>query len=129
MHDRVAGRQPARKRRQQPTKSPTKAAYDEAFPTFSARIPRDLFTRAKKLQAVSGKTFAAILAEAIDRQEAAAGAAYDRGRADAIRKFAVPFPCCGCGKLLYFSSSEGFAVVADFLRTNGWGHEECVSGT
>src|SRR3990172_5564907 len=96
MKDAASSAKPRKIQRKGLPEPRVESPYEEAYPTFSTRIPRALYDRAKNLKAVTGKSFANILEESLDRQEAATDAAYARGPAAAVEKFAVPYRCCMC---------------------------------
>ena len=107
--------------------TPARAAYNARFPTFSGRVPRELYLRAVALRKSTGKTFATLLAEAVGAQEAYIGRAVDIARAEVMKKYVVAFACCECGEAMHLLHPDAKAMAGEFLTQSGWGHAECIA--
>lgn len=108
--------------------TPARVAYNANHPTFSARIPRDLYDRVLQLRESTRKSLATILAEAIGAQEVSAGRAAELARAAAVKKYATEFGCCICGEAMYLLHPEAKRVAGESLTSQGWGHATCIDG-
>ncbi len=109
---------------------PSRLRYEQAHPTISLRVSRDLYDRLKALKERSGKSVAAVLREAVGVQASSAGNAsnrgYRRGWTEAERRYRVDYRCSQCGGTLTITSDEEKQEAASYLREQGWAHDSCL---
>lgn len=107
-------------------KPPSKVKYDEAHPTVSVRVTRELYDRLTELREQSGKSLGDILKEALKLQAPSTKKAYQLGYEAAKQEFAISYKCSVCGGNLTVSSAKEKEAIAGYMREHGWGHSECV---
>jgi hypothetical protein len=60
--------------------------------------------------------------------EARAESEYNRGWAEAYKKYSISYPCNICGVLITLTpNSEVHRAIIGYLREEGWAHAECVN--
>ena len=106
-------------------KPPSKIKYDNAHPTISIRVTRELYDQLNGIKEQSGKSLGDILREAMNQQAPSIKDAYQRGYKEAKDKFAVVFKCSVCGGNTVLTSDKGKALVANYLTEQQWGHADC----
>ena len=117
-------------------KAPSRAKYEQAHPTVSCRVERELYERLQAAKETEGKSFADILKAGlgalevkIAKEEEVWERGYDQGYkkgcADAQAKYAVYYPCSVCGGMLTVSSEEERQAIKSCMKERGWGHGSC----
>ncbi len=107
---------------------PSRLRYEEAHPTVSFRLRRDLYEQLRATLERSEHSFADFVKEALGVKERTVGAAYSNGYAVAREKYLVTYRCRGCRGLLEVDGPEGKAAARQYMEKGGWGHVTCPRG-
>ncbi len=133
------------KRKANKSKLPSRVRYEQAHPTISVRVGRDLYDRLDEIRTREGKSFGDILREAVGVQERDTSNAYSRGvregrkkgeedghtrgraegEAAAKQKYLVTYRCHRCGGWTELSSDEEREAVRQCMEGT-WVHDKCL---
>ena len=109
---------------------PSRLRYEEAHPVISMRVPKVLYLQLKDIKAMSGKSVADVLREAMGEQFNTGTEAWQRGFAAGYKKaegkFRVNFRCRWCGGSVAIFGPKAMRATAELLREARWGHAQCV---
>ena len=112
-------------------KPPSRIRYEDAHPTISVRVSRQLFNQLRALKRDSGKSVADVLKEAIGAQMRSAKDAHQRGyrkgHLEAEGTYRVDYRCSRCGGTITVTTAEEKRAAAEAMRERGWAHSTCVS--
>lgn len=114
-------------------KPPSRVRYEEAHPTVSCRIPRDLYDRLTEAKQDGGKSFADILklGLGVARRQARKAAeirkqgwneGYKKGYADAAFRYKVSYHCSKCGQIMEVQYPNEKEAIDELMRKAGWTH-------
>jgi hypothetical protein len=117
-------------------KPPSRVRYEQRNPTVSCRLSRDIRARLEKVKKLEGKSFADILKTGLGileihvreketARKAGQAEGYRRGYSEAERLYKVNYPCNMCGKMLIVTSRDEKEAIKEYMKDNGWGHQEC----
>ena len=117
-------------------KAPSRARYEQAHPTVSCRIPREVYDRLRAVKEADGRSFADILKMGLgiievgvkeegEIRKQAHTKGYKKGYADAERIYKVTYPCNVCRKTLTVTSTAEKEAIRKYMQEDGWGHGEC----
>lgn len=118
-------------------KAPSRARYEQAHPTVSCRVPREIYDRLQKARVAEGKSLADILKiglgilevqvkEEGEVKKRGHAEGYKKGYAEAERLYKVTYPCCVCGGIIEISSKEEKQAASRYMREHRWGHQRCA---
>ena len=109
---------------------PSRRRYEQAHPTISVRVSRELYSQLKRLKERSGKSVGDVLREAVKAQAPSSGDAYNRGyrrgSKEAEELYRVDYRCSGCGGTLPVTTVEEKQAAASCMRESGWAHGSCL---
>ncbi|MBI2847143.1 MAG: ribbon-helix-helix protein, CopG family [Chloroflexi bacterium] len=109
---------------------PSRLRYEQANPTISVRVSRQLHERLKSLKEKSGKSVGDVVREALGVQEKSLKGIYRRGYnkgwTDAEQRYRVDYPCSRCGGTLTIDSDEEKQAAAMYMREQEWCHGRCI---
>ena len=120
-------------------KAPSRARYEQAHPTVSCRIQKEVYDRLQAIKSVEGKSFADVLKiglgilavqakeEGVRKRAHAEG--YKKGYAEAERLYKVIYRCCVCRRMITVTSINEKEAINQYMQEHGWGHEECHERT
>jgi len=78
------------------------------------------------IKIVDHKSVVDVLEEATELQTPSIKNAYTKGYRAAQIKYAVPYNCSVCGKVIKIRTKDEKKAVAQYMKDNGWGHTECL---
>lgn len=117
-------------------KAPSRVRYEQAHPTVSCRVSREIYEKLRAVMDGEGKSFADILKVGLGilelrvkeegegmRKGRAEG--YSKGYAEAERLYKVTYPCSVCGKTLTAKSGDEKQAIKKYTQEHGWGHRAC----
>lgn len=120
-------------------KAPSRVRYEQAHPTVSCRVPRQVYDRLKTVKRAEDKSFADILKIGLGilevqtkeqgevrKQGRAEG--YRKGYAEAERLYKVTYPCGVCRNMLMVTSTEEKQAIAQYMQQHGWGTRSATKG-
>ena len=109
---------------------PSRLRYEEANPVISMRVSKVLYLQLKNLKAMTGKSVADVLREAMgaqfDKGTEAWRLGYSRGYKKGQEKYRVNFRCHTCGGTVALFGQKAMLAAAELMREAGWGHPQCV---
>ncbi len=110
--------------------SPSKIRYREKNPMISIRLTKSL---REALDLARGEESYAKFVGDLLRKEVkdlhvfVLKNSYNRGYADAKKKYKITYPCASCGKpITMFPGDEDHEFVKKQLKEEGWSHGSCV---
>jgi len=117
-------------------KAPSRLRYEQAHPTVSCRVPREVYDRLQAVKEADGKSFADVLkiglgileVEAKEKAEVRKqghAEGYRKGYAEAEHLYKVIYPCNACRKMLTVTSREEKEAIKKYMQEHGWGHSAC----
>ena len=106
-------------------KPPSKIKYDQAHPTVSIRVTKELYDNLNYLREYGGKSLGDILREAVGKQKETTDVAYQTGYDVAKKEYAVVFKCSVCGGDLTISGDKAKTSAAQYMKEHKWGHVSC----
>lgn len=117
-------------------KAPSRVRYEQAHPTVSCRVQREVYDKLKEVEGEADKSFADILKIGLGIIEArveeegeirkkAYDQGYEKGRAEAERLYKVTYPCSVCGGMLTVDSVDEKRDIKKYMQENKWVHKEC----
>jgi hypothetical protein len=116
-------------------KAPSRVKYEQAHPTVSCRVSREVYDRLRAATEAKGMSFADALkvglglievqvaAEAKVRKEGH-DVGYKKGCAEAEQLYKVTYPCKVCRETLTVTSLAEKQAISKYMQ-QGWGHKEC----
>jgi hypothetical protein len=107
-------------------KLPSRIKYEKSHPTISVRVSRELYDGLKNLMKITGKSMGDVLREALDKQMPSAKKAYQSGYDAGKDLFAVSYHCYLCGEQMTVWSKEQKEAAAQYMKSHGWSHTECI---
>jgi hypothetical protein len=118
---------------------PSRARYDEAHPTVSCRVSKDLYDELETISKKEGKSLADILKIGLGRLEEKAAdcenarnegiyEGYMVGFSEAKKAFKVMYPCIVCGEMITVSTVEEKEAIMQYMVEHNWGHHSCHKG-
>ena len=105
---------------------PSRLRYEEAHPTISVRVSRELYDELRDLKATTGKSLGDILREALGLQQFLANQAYNRGFEKAERHYRIDYRCSVCGGTVTLVSENEKQAARGYMREHGWAHASCI---
>ncbi len=117
-------------------KAPSRVRYEQAHPTVSCRVSRELYDRLKAARKREARSFADILKIGLgvlevqakkesEVRKRARAAGYREGYAAAERLYEVIIPCAICGEMMAITGPQAKEAVKKYMREHGWGHSAC----
>jgi predicted CopG family antitoxin len=117
-------------------KPPSRVRYEQAHPTVSCRVSRDVYQRLSSVMEEDSRSFADVLKVGLGILEVQAKGerevrkkgyteGYKKGYAEAEGQYKVTYPCSVCGGTLTVSSEEEKKDIKKYMREHGWGHKAC----
>ena len=117
-------------------KPPSRARYEQANPTVSCRVTREIYDRLSKIRKEQGKSFGDIVRlglgiiepEAAKETEAYAEGyvkGLDDGFRDGEQTYKVMYCCKVCGELIAMESTEEKLAASRYMEEHGWRHASC----
>ncbi|MFC1968700.1 hypothetical protein ACFLVX_04880 [Chloroflexota bacterium] len=117
-------------------KYPSRIKYEQANPTVSCRVPKEIFERLKAINEADDKSFADILKiglgmlepvfdKAKDREEELYSDGFDAGYSEAENQYKTTYRCSVCGKILKIRAAAEKLAAGQYMTEKGWGHGEC----
>ena len=118
------------KGRKQRSVPPSRARYEKSHPTVTIRVDLELYNELKALKETAGMSLADILKVGLEKSQAAAGDALEKGFKEgyetAEAEYKVTYRCGRCRPPhLSITSDEEKKVAATFLYEAGWGDLSC----
>jgi len=118
-------------------KAPSRVRYEQAHPTVSCRVAKELHDRLQAVKKAESKSFTDILKIGLGILEVQVkdeGEVRKKGHAEGYRKgyteaeglYKVTFPCSVCGKSIELTTREAKQAVTGYMRAHGWGHAACL---
>lgn len=126
-------------------KPPSRVRYEQAHPTISCRVPRDVYNKLRTVKKLG--SFADILKAGMgvietrekEREEfmklryvqgyedgyAEAEDLYDDGYTDAEDLYKAEYPCSVCGKIISITTDSAKKAASEYMQEHRWGHGEC----
>ena len=123
---------------------PSRLRYEQAHPTVSCRVPKEMYDELEIMKKSEGKSLADILKIGLGRLEMKAAEdlemkaaedseirnealveGFEGGYSDAEGVFKVTYPCSVCGGMMVVSGAEEKAAITRYMREHGWGHQSC----
>jgi hypothetical protein len=117
-------------------KAPSRVRYEQANPTVSCRVSREIYDRLITIRKTQGKSFSDIMRlglgliepEAVKENEAY-GEGYGDGWRDGMRDgeqaYKVMYHCSICGELIELVSREEKLAASRYMEEHGWRHASC----
>lgn len=118
------------------SKLPSRVRYEQAHPTVSCRVPREIYDRLQAVIKAEGRSFADILKiglgivevkmkgeEEIRKKAHTMG--YQIGYKVAEDLYKITFSCPYCGDSIEITTKELKQAVIDFAQERGWVHTRC----
>ena len=117
-------------------KRPSRVRYEQAHPTVSCRVSREIYQRLVDTKQQGGKSFADILRVGlgiIETDHETGGFFFDEGYGlgcqegyeAAVLRFKVIFTCYKCGKSVAVDGKEAKQTVREILEEYGLSHLQC----
>lgn len=117
-------------------KAPSRVRYEQAHPTVSCRVPKEVYDRLRSVKKTEDKSFADILKMGLGITEVKAGEegkirkkvyidGYRKGYVEAERLYKITYPCSVCGKTIELTSTNAKQVASGYMQEHGWGHRAC----
>lgn len=125
-------------------KAPSRTRYEQANPTVSWRVTKELYDRLKAIKEKESRSFADILRTGLgiiepraqEKEEATKkglaegykkgyNEGHKKGYAEAEQLFKVTYPCTICRRTLAITSAQEKQAVTKYMVESGWGHEAC----
>ena len=114
------------------SKPPSRERYDESHPVVAIRITLDMLKEMEALRA-RGRSWGDILRVGLQRQaaadqslEAARQEGRRRGYEEARARYAVIFPCVGCGQAVEVTGEQAKTYAAQAFVNGRWRHGDCL---
>lgn len=118
------------------SKPPSRIRYEQAHPTISCRVAKEIYDRLKTLKESEGRSFADILKiglgivevkikEEKEILEEGYIEGFQAGYEEAEDLYKITFPCPDCGNSVEIATKESKQAVIDFAQEQGWGHKRC----
>jgi predicted CopG family antitoxin len=117
-------------------KAPSRVRYEQAHPTVSCRVAKELYDRLKAVKKTEGRSFADILKiglgvlevqvkkeEEVKKKAHTEG--YRTGYAEAERLYKVTYLCAICRKPLVVTTTDEKEAIKTYMREHGWRHRAC----
>lgn len=117
-------------------KAPSRVRYEEAHPTVSCRISKEVYDELQEVKESEGKSFADILKiglgiiEARMKEEGEVRKkVYADGRkeryAEAEGLYRVTYHCSICRKMIELTSKKAKQAASEYMQEHDWGHKAC----
>ena len=121
-------------------KAPSRVKYEQAHPTVSGRVSREVYDRLRAATEAKGMSFADALKVGLGLIEVQVAAeakvrwqghdvGYKKGYSEAGQLYKVTYPCKVCGKTIMVTSLAEKQAISKYMREQGWGHGACHKGT
>lgn len=118
------------------SKAPSRVRYEQAHPTVSCRVPREVYEKLRAVMDGEDKSFADILKIGLgilevrvrdegDIRKKAHTDGYREGYAEAERHYKVNYPCNVCGETLTVTNGDEKEAIKEYMQEHGWGHRAC----
>ncbi|MFC1968599.1 hypothetical protein ACFLVX_04350 [Chloroflexota bacterium] len=113
-------------------KYPSRINYEQANPTVSCRVPKEIYERLKTVKEADDKSFADILKIGLgmlepifDKAEDREIEVYSEGYSEAENKYKTTYRCSICRKMMEINTIEEKVAAGLLMTEKGWGHGEC----
>jgi hypothetical protein len=120
-------------------KAPSRVKYEQAHPTVSCRVSREVYDRLRAATEAKGMSFADALKVGLGLIEVQVATeskvrwqghdvGYKKGYSEAEQLYKVTYPCNVCKKTLTVTSVGEKEDIKKYMQEQGWGHGECHKG-
>ena len=116
---------------------PSRDRYEQAHPTVSFRVSREIYDRLQALKEAEGMSLAEILKKGLGileakvrEEEKVREVAYSKGFEEgyllAEEEYEVTYTCSVCHELITVTSLAEKEAIKQYMQEHGWGHAKCI---